>query len=54
MPRIVSVTAPRIFALICSAVSVKRMREAVSGEDLDIFDDGSLSERMRFDEAKAS
>jgi len=51
MPCIESVTAERILDLICEAVSVKRMRDAVSGEDLDIFDVGSLRDNIRFDRA---
>jgi len=42
-----SVIAPRIFVFIWVAVSVRRIREDKSGEDLDIFEEGSLRERMR-------
>ena len=51
IPCIESVTAERILDLICDPVSVKRMRDAVSGEDLDIFDDGSLRDNIRFEGA---
>lgn len=47
MPCMESVTAPRIFDFIWVAVSVRRIREDKSGEDLDIFDEGSLRERTR-------
>lgn len=47
MPCIESVTAPRILDFIWAAVSVRMIREDKSGEDLDIFEDGSLRERMR-------
>ena len=42
-----SVTAPRTFAAIWEAESVRRMREVGSGVDLDILEVGSLSERIR-------
>ena len=47
MPWMESVIAPRIFVFIWAAVSVRRIREDKSGEDLDIFEEGSLRERMR-------
>ena len=47
MPCMESVTALRIFDFIWAAVSVRRIREDRSGEDLDIFEEGSLRERMR-------
>lgn len=51
MPTIESVTAPRNFDAIWVGVSVRRMREGKSGEDLDILVDGSFSERMRLEGA---
>jgi hypothetical protein len=47
-----SVTAERSFLEISVAVSVRRMREERSGEDLDIFEEGSRRERIRFAGAK--
>lgn len=49
MPRVESVTAPFILLRTWDAMSVRRMREFTSGEDFDILDDGSFSERTRHD-----
>lgn len=51
IPKIESVTEDRSFFWIISAVSVMRMRELASGDDFDIFCDGSRRERMRFEGA---
>jgi len=51
MPGIESVTANRILDSICLGESVRRMREAVSGDDLDILEVGSRRERIRFEGA---
>ncbi len=47
MPWMESVIAPRILDLIWASVSVRRMREARSGDDFDIFVPGLLRDAIR-------
>ncbi len=51
IPSVESVTALRIFERTCAEVSVRRIREFRSGEDLDILEDGSRNESTRQEEA---
>ena len=54
IPSVESVTAPLIFDRTFEVLSVRRMRECKSGDDLDILDEGSFSESTRHEDAEGS
>jgi len=47
IPCIESVTAPRILRSISEVGSVSEIRDETSGEDFDIFEEGSLRDKTR-------